>query len=291
MTQPEGITRPIMRKPRLLYQSDIRIENEKVHDDGGEGFEKKEMEGFQIRRPRRDPEFIRQRKEHNSHKLKGCKIEGHRDEIRVIDKEDSSNSYFCTPSSQPTCSPDKHPLITTRISKHIDSNNCISLMRTFETRHRRQQREYGHGNPDEGKVKYDEHRTERPNIERASAHTRLAYAKRIVEPEVVQEEEEEQEEEENGNETFEALTLAESMLISGSLESITNYSQTYGEQRTEYRRIVEKLMKNTGILCKDDMDELQRKLLKKKVLSDFRRQVNPRPEEYNAGGTMEGHGV
>ena len=108
---------------------------------------------------------------------------------------------------------------------------------------------------------------------------------------MVQEEEEEQEEEENGNETFEALTLEEAMLISGSLESITRISQTYGEQKTEYRRIVEKLMKNTGILCKDDMDELQRKLLKKKVLSDFRRQVNPRPEEYNAGGTMEGHGV
>ena len=218
----------------------------------------------------------------NPHRTRGCRLGGDEGEEQIIDNEDSKNSHFCTPSSQPTCSPDRHPRLTKRIHRHIDSNNCISLRRTLETRKYRQQR-----SPDEEKVEHDEHRNRRQNTGRASAHTRLNYAKRIVEPEEEYEGEEDQDEEENGNETFEALTVEEAIIISGSSESLTSVDQTYGDQKTKYREIVEKLIKRTGILCKDDMDKLQRKMLRRKIVSDFRRQVVPRPHEYNAGGTLE----
>ena len=255
---------------------------EEIFGDGGERFEKVEMEGFQIKRPKKDLEYRRKRKEHYPHRTKGCKLGGDEVEEQITDKEDSKNSNFCTPSSQPTCSPDRHPRLTRRIHRHLDSNNCISLNRTLETRKYRQQR-----NQDEEKVEYDKHRNREPNSGRASAHTRLDYAKRIVEPEEEYGEEEDHDEEENGYETFEALTVEEALIISGSSESLTNVDQTYGDQKTKYRGIVEKLIKRTGILCKDDMDKLQQKMLRRKIVSDFRRQTAPRPHEYNAGGTLE----
>ena len=62
----------------------------------------------------------------------------------------------------------------------------------------------------------------------------------------------------------------------------------YGDKKEEYRKIVEKLMQNTGILCKDDMNSIQRRHLRKKVITNFRRQVVPRPQRrYNVGGTMD----
>ena len=105
-----------------------------------------------------------------------------------------------------------------------------------------------------------------------------------------QEELEEQDEEESGADTFEELTLEEGMLISSSSENIIRFGQTHGDRKDAYRKIVEKLIKNTGILCKNDMDNLQRKYLKKAV-TDFRRQVVPRHLNYNAGGTLERHEV
>ena len=141
------------------------------------------------------------------------------------------------------------------------------------------------------RVEHGEHRIRKPDTGRASAHSRLAYAKKIVEPEA-EDEEVDQEEEENGTETFEALTVEEVILISGSSESIRKIEQTYGDRKTQYREIVEKLIRRTGVLCKDNMDKNQRKFLKRKVITDFRRQVVPRPHDYmphdyNAGGTLE----
>ena len=80
------------------------------------------------------------------------------------------------------------------------------------------------------------------------------------------------------------------MLISGSSENVARLGQIRGDVKEAYRKVVEKLIKNTGILCKDDMDKLQWKLLKK-LVTNFRRQVVPRPHNYNAGGTLERYEV
>ena len=109
------------------------------------------------------------------------------------------------------------------------------------------------------------------------------------------EEGQEQEEEETRTDTFEALTTEELMLIAGSSDHTKRLEQIqYGAEevpvKDAYRQVVEKLIKRTGILCKDDMDKLQRKLLKR-LVTDFRRQVVPRPQDYNAGGGLERHEV
>ena len=211
-----------------------------------------------------------------------------------MNKEDSNNSHFCTPASQPTCSPEKHPLISRVIRKHWDETGCIvGLQKTMETWRKsshRPQHENRHRSPDDENTEHVEQRSRRSTLKRASVHSRLDYARRLVNPEVNYEEEQEQDEEESGADTFEALTLEEGMLISSSSENIVRLGQTHGDRKDAYRKIVEKLIKNTGILCKNDMDKLQRKYFRK-VVSDFRRQVVPRPLNYNAGGTLERYEV
>ena len=118
----------------------------------------------------------------------------------------------------------------------------------------------------------------------------MDYANRIVNPKVEYEEEQEQEEEDNGADTFEALTTEELMLIAGSSDHATRLGQVQNGVKDAYRQVVEKLIRRTGILCKDDMDKLQRKLLKR-LVTDFRRQVVPRPQNYNAGGNLERYEV
>ena len=98
---------------------------------------------------------------------------------------------------------------------------------------------------------------------------------------------EQEEEEDSGSETFEGLTVEEGILIASSSENIGRMG-IYGDKKKEYRKIVEKLMRNTGILCRDDMNIIQKRHLKKKVITDFRRQVVPRPQRrYNVGGTLD----
>ena len=69
LTQPEGITRPIEKKPHVIHESEVIVTEEKedneveVHDDGGKRFEKVESEEFHIRRPRGGFELRRKRRE------------------------------------------------------------------------------------------------------------------------------------------------------------------------------------------------------------------------------------
>ena len=108
----------------------------------------------------------------------------------------------------------------------------------------------------------------------------------MKDPEVSYAGEQEPDEEDSEPDTFEGLTLDEGLLITSSSENIGRLS-IHGDRKEEYRKIVERLMKNTGILCKNDMDKNQRHHLKRKVISDFRRQVVTRPHRYNAGGTLD----
>ena len=91
--------------------------------------------------------------------------------------------------------------------------------------------------------------------------SRMSYARNIVEPEE-DEEEEAEERPLEGEETFEALTVDEGLLITGSSESFKRLEQRYGNQKDNYRELVERLMKRTGILCRERMDRDQRKFLK-----------------------------
>ena len=74
-------------------------------------------------------------------------------------------------------------------------------------------------------------------------------------------------------ETFGELTVEEELLITGSSESFKRLEQKYGNQKDNYRKLVEKLMRRCGILCKERMDREQQKYLKRKTIPDFRRQV------------------
>ena len=112
-----------------------------------------------------------------------------------------------------------------------------------------------------------------------SSQSRMPYAKNIVEPEV-DEEEEGEGMPPKGEETFGELTVDEGLLITGSSESFKRLEQKYGNQKDNYRKLVEKLMRRTGILCKERMDKEQQKYLKRKTIPDFRRQVVQRNEDY-----------
>ena len=174
------------------------------------------------------------------------------------------------------------------IRKHQDETGCIvGAQRTMETwRRLGNQLQRGDEDLDEGDTEHVEHKSWRSAHGKANVHSRLNYAKRIVIPRVEFEEEQDQDEEESGIDTFEALTTGQLMLISGSSENVARLGLVRADVKDDYRKVVEKLIKNVGKLCKDDMDKVQRKMLKK-LVGDFRRQVVPRPHDYNAGGTLE----
>ena len=92
-------------------------------------------------------------------------------------------------------------------------------------------------------------------------------------------------EEERGTNSFDCLSYNEGLLIASSSEVIGRLLE---DKRDEYRKIVEKLMKNTGILNADRTDDIQKHHLRKKVIGDFRRNTTPRPPmEDNNGGYNE----
>ena len=117
----------------------------------------------------------------------------------------------------------------------------------------------------------------------------MNYANKLVIPKieytVVDDDDQTQEVEENGTNDFEALTTDELLLIAGSSDHVNRLRQIQEGVEDAYREVVEKLMRRTGILCKKNMDPLQKKLLKR-LVGDFRRQVLPRPLYYNPGRTM-----
>ena len=65
--------------------------------------------------------------------------------------------------------------------------------------------------------------------------------------------EQEPEEEDSRPDTFEGLTIEKGIFITSSSENIRRMDKQ-DERKVEYRKIVEKLMKNTGILCRSDME-------------------------------------
>ena len=251
ITQPEGITKPVQKQRRVVYETQVFSESEEeIYGDGGDRFEEKEVEEFEIRRPKKNPEHRQKRVETSRHH-RGCKLgrERHGKQNRKIDKEDSQNSIFCTPMSQPTTSMARCPLITRKVSIPRDSKD-EGLNEKLETK------------------RYHRHE---------QTQSRMSYARRIVEAE---EEEDEEETLPRERDSFEKLTLDEELLITGSSESFKRLEQKYGNQKDKYRKLVEKLMWRCGILCKDRMDRDQQKYLKRKTIPDFRRQVRRRPDDY-----------
>ena len=78
---------------------------------------------------------------------------------------------------------------------------------------------------------------------------------------------------------FEALTVDDTILIASSSQAMEGLPI---EMKCRYRKLVERLMKNTGIIFGDEsmrrentrgIDTKQRGLLKSKVIPDFRRQT------------------
>ena len=263
ITQPESIRKPVRKQRRVVYETQVFSESEEeIYGDGGDRFEEKEIEEFEIRRPKTNPEHRQQRVETFRHH-RGCKLgrERHDKQYQKTDKEDSRNSIFCTPMSQPTTSMARCPLITRKISiLREPKDECLNEKVETKRYHRHEQ-----------------------------TQSRMSYARGIVEPE----EEEEEDEEENlprERNSFEELTLNEELLITGSSESFKRLEQKYGNQKDKYRKLVEKLMWRCGILCKDRMDRDQQKYLKRKTIPDFRRQVRRRsndyvPHEYSVEGS------
>ena len=80
------------------------------------------------------------------------------------------------------------------------------------------------------------------------------------------------------------------MLIAGSSDHVERLEKTQNGVKDAYREIVIKLIRRTGILSKKNMDPLQKKIFKG-LAGDFRRQVLPRPPDYNPGRAMERHEV
>lgn len=255
ITQPEGSTKPTHNSSQVVYGTQIFSENEEeVYGDGGDRFEEKEVEEFEIRRPEKNPEQKQNRVKTSRHH-RGCKLgsKKHTDHELKIDRNDSQNSFFVTPMSQPTTSMARCPIITRKVSIPCeDSRGDTGL---------------------DVKSKIKRH------LEHEQTQTRMSYARRIVETEW-DEEEEEKEPSLRERNSFDKLTLNEELLITGSSENFRRLEQKYGNQKDKYLKLVEKLMWRCGILCKDRMDKDQQKYLKRKTIPDFRRQVRRRSDDY-----------
>jgi hypothetical protein len=274
----------------------VETDEEGVYDDGSKRFERVEVDEFQIRRPEKGRAGRKKRRELHVHNKRGCRITQYdSDEEKVENKEDSDNSQFCTPFLT-KCSPEKHPLVSRKIVKHFDETGCdiVGLERTLETRRwvtkngsylHPQERQADQEN--EGRV-YDDTEEQRSTGRKVNIQSsgRLEYTKRLsFDSERASTSGREPEEEEKRLNFFDGLSYDEGLLINSSYEDINRLS---GDQTNEYRRIVEKLMRNTGILFAGEIDNNQWHHLKKKVIPDFRRQTTPRPPQYSANGHYEG---
>ena len=80
------------------------------------------------------------------------------------------------------------------------------------------------------------------------------------------------------------------MLIAGSSDHLERLGQIQDGVKDAYREVVVKLIRRTGIMCKMNMDPLQKKVFKG-LAGDFRRQVLPRPPDYNPGRATDKHEV
>ena len=81
---------------------------------------------------------------------------------------------------------------------------------------------------------------------------------------------------------FESLTTDEVLIIAGSSDHLERLGQIQNGVKDAYREIVVKLIRRTGMMCKSNMDPLQKRIFKG-LAGDFRRQVRPRPPDYNPG--------
>ena len=130
---------------------------------------------------------------------------------------------------------------------------------------------------------------------RPDAKSRLKYTKKFKIPKVeftsVEERvQETQEKNLKRSKGFESLTTEELLLIAGSSDHLERLGQIQDGVKDAYREIVVKLIRRTGIMCKMNMDPLQKKVFKG-LAGDFRRQVLPRPPDYNPGRDTERHEV
>ena len=135
-----------------------------------------------------------------------------------------------------------------------------------------------------------ENKSWRSTQKRTGIKSRLNYTNKLkipkVEFTVVDDEDRAQEEDFERTNGFEALTTDELLLIAGSSDHVNRLGHMQEGVEDAYREVVEKLMRRTGILCKKNMDPLQKKIFKG-LVGDFRRQVLPRPLYYNPGRAME----
>ena len=244
-----------------------------IHDDGGKRFERTSSSGFLIRRPQGGFEIRRKRREHTAHRTKGCRIGEYTEENRTFDKENSKNSYFCTPATQLRSpeSQEKQPIISRMTGRHRSkSDHTDGIRRTVEMKREiNPHPDYENITSGEEKATDVENKSWRSTQKRTGIKSRLNYTNKLkipkVEFTVVDDEERAQEAQEEDFERsngFEALTTEELLLIAGSSDHVDRLGHIQKGVKDAYREVVEKLMRRTGILCKKNMDPLQKKILK-----------------------------
>ena len=234
VTQPEGITRPVVEKDVVFVSEIYRVEDdeeneEKVHDDGGKRFERTTSNGYLIRRPRGGFEIKRKRLENAIHRTKGCRIT---EVNRTIDKENSKNSIFCTPATQ-VRSPESQPIISRMTGRHRSKSDHTDGVRKVKRESKRHP-EYEYENVTSGEEGTPdiEKNSWRSTQKRTGIKSRLndtnkfkipKWNGKVMEFTIVNDEERAQETQEEDFERsngFGALTTEELLLIAGSSDHV-----------------------------------------------------------------------
>ena len=297
VSQPEGITRPIVKREVIFVSEVHTVEDndsdvEEVHDDGEKRFRRSATDGYIIRRPRESFD-LRKRLEKAKHRTRGCRIGETSAANRTLDKESSKNSIFCTPATRIE-SPNvqkTRPAILRTADKHQSKPDHMKGARKAKKRMNEECNEYEEVTSGEEETLNTNKKSWSSTQRRPSAKSRLNCTNKFKIPRVEYETEERvqetQEMHPKQTQGFESLTTKEVLVIAGSSDHLERLGRIQNGVKDAYREIVVKLIRRTGIMCKVDMDPLQRHIFKG-LAGDFRRQVLPRPPDYNPGKDTEG---
>jgi len=262
-----------------------------VYDDGEKRFERTSTDGYIIKRPRESFD-LRKRIENARHRTRGCKIGEVTKMSRTTDGESSKNSIFCTPATQ-IGSPktqEKKPAILRTAGKHQSNPGRKEGARKAVKRKNDRSHEYEDVTSGEEEALDTKKKSWLSTQRRPNAKSRLKYTNKFKIPKVEYEAEERAQETQEKNlkhaKGFESLTTDEVLLIAGSSDHLERLGQIQDGVKDAYREIVVKLIRRTGMMCKINMDPLQKKIFKG-LAGDFRRQVLPRPPDYNPGRDTE----
>ena len=296
VSQPEGITRPVVKR-EVIFVSEIHtVEDddsdvEEVHDDDEKRFRRSATDRYIIRRPRESFD-LRKRLEKAKHRARGCRIGETSTANRTVDKESSKNSIFCTPATriESPKAQEIRPAILRTTGKYHSRPDHMKGARKAKRMANDECNEYEEVTSGEEETLNTKKESLPSTQKRPNVKSRLTYKNKFKIPKVEYETEERVQETQEmyhkQTQGFESLTTDEVLLIEGSSDHLERLGQVQNGVKNAYIEIVVKLIRRTGIMCKADMDPLQRHIFKN-LAGDFRRQVLPRPPDYNPGRDME----